>query len=261
MFHYNVSLTPSLLLGFLLTSVAGYYHGGEIHTKESFYEQGVCTKVQWRARPAVGNCVISLMSIFNADQVFGGGSPPAWSEVGFEVFGGSADNNEKTYQTQYITETSPGQNKKQHYIEHYTDVFDGKFHTFEINFCPANSGGTGGWVRWKIDGKKIRTESGGDVNLLQPNLDIYAAVWMRNWGNSWACTGDDSQPKQTAMPIDWIKVTGGSTKTWNFNSNNELNNDWQKSDWGFSGFDGVYVPGNAYVTSHDGRAVLKLAEV
>lgn len=233
----------------LLGPSLAYYTGAEIRSKNMYFEAGKCTTVEWKAKPAHGNCVISLFSLFNADLVFGS-NPPVWSEITFEVFGGSVSNGARQFQTQYISQANTGSSQQQHLQYHkdsdsgIPDIFFG-FQTFSIEFCPAKNG-SGSKATWKINGSTIRTESGGDLDDLVPPLDIYAATWVADDGHNWACTSNDSRPDFAQIELTEVKVfeSGKQTKYWPFDSTSELNSNWDKSSWSFGGFDGTFSPDN-----------------
>ena len=232
------------------------YTGSEIRSKTEYFEEGECLEVTWQAKPAQGNCVISLFSIYNGDRVFNNNA--VWSEIGFETFGGSVgDDGLKQYQTQYISATSggSGSSRKGHEQNHYDDeIFNRQYHNFSIKFCPADNG-SGAEAWWKLDGKEVRYEQGGDLNNLKPPLDIYASTWISRSSSGWACTTNDARPDDAQTSVQYIRVSNGDG--WEFNSNNDLN-DWDKSNWGFGHFDGVYSPGNIYITN--GQLRLDLEE-
>lgn len=128
----------------LLPFARADYRTGEAVSKQMYFEEGDRMKVEWRAKPARGNCVITLMSLFNSDLLFDTSVPesqrPRWSEIAIETFGGRSG---KLFQTQYITQedenASPTERGKQHVTNHVNggdipDIFDGKFHTFGIEF-------------------------------------------------------------------------------------------------------------------------------
>lgn len=190
--------------------ISGRYRAGEIVSKQTWFQPGQRLRVEWVAKPAVGNCVISLFSIFNADLLFDYSIPesqrPAWSEIAIETFGGSASRtHRKQFQTQYISQNDPNapptQRGMQHYVNHFlgdgniVNIFDGQFHTFEIEFQAAGgSYNVDAEIIYRLDGFEIRRVLGGDANFLEPPLDIYAGVWASSTQNDWACTADQTNP-------------------------------------------------------------------
>ena len=254
--------------------VDGKYTGAEIRSKQEYSTaEGRCTKVEWRARPAVGNCVITLFSLFNGDLVFDSEAQhnrPAWSEIGIETFGGSANHSTNTsqFQTQLISEASPEVGKKQHIMEHMidenaniTNIFDHGFHTFGIEFCPsANQTATNctTLVTYLLDRKVIRREAGGDLCHLVPPFDIYAANWVGLPQSTWACSSDEARPFLAEAVVEYIQVYDNDAvvQKYVFDNENDVITHWDRSDWGFGVFDGVYDPKNIDVVR--GKAVLKL---
>lgn len=189
--------------------IDGGYATGEIVSKTMFGTVGKQLRVVWRAKPAEGDCVISLFSIFNSDLLFATNIPdsqkPPWTEIAIETFGGSAGNSQKQFQTQYISQSNsnapPTQRGQQHVVNHFTsqadipDIYDGKFHNFEIRWEPKD-GNKDSRIWYLLDGKTIRSVNGGDANLLVPPLDIYAGVWTANKNSGWACTARRRQRRE-----------------------------------------------------------------
>lgn len=249
-----------LLFAFVPSTVADW-DGAEIRSKNGYSAGGDCVKAKWRAKPAQGNCVITLFSLFNGD--FHGSN--VWSEVGIETFGGSATSNSKDFQTNYISQASRNADTKQHVSNHVNsqaqvnDIFNGGFHNFEIEFCPQRNGLHAKAV-YKLDGFTLRTVTGGDLNNLDPPLEVYTAVWISKTTSqykSWACTNSDSRPASAEAQVDYLQITHGqSTVTYNFNSESEVINNFDRSNWDFDAFDGQYDPDHVSVGS--GRLKLKL---
>lgn len=188
--------------------IQGRYRTGEVVSKQLWFQPGQRLRVEWVARPAIGNCVISLFSIFNADLLFDYGTPehlrPAWSEIAFETFGGSVGRaHRKQFQTQYISQDDPDapptQRGDQHVYEHYLNeipnIYDGNFHTFEVEFLPA-APGVDAEIVYFVDGAEIRRVEGGDANYLEAPLDIYAGVWATGGDHPWACTPEDPEEER-----------------------------------------------------------------
>ena len=249
------------------------YTGAEIRSKQEYpTAEGRCTKVEWRARPAVGNCVITLFSLFNGDLALDSETQhrPAWSEIGIEIFGGSADSNpmRSQLQTQFISKVSPKARKKQHIVYHMvdenaniTDIFDHDFHTFGIEFCPSpfrTATTCNTQVTYSLDRNVIRRETGVDVCHLIPPFDIYAAVWVAYPENTWACSPDEKRPFFAETVVEHIKVyeNDAVVQKYVFDNENDVTSYWDSSDWGFGYFDGVYDPRN--IDFVDRTAVLKL---
>lgn len=190
--------------------ISGRYKTGEIISKDMIVGENSNNRyrVEWIMQPAVGNCIVSLFSLFNADLLFDGNVPdsqkPPWSEIAIETFGGSATTTHpeiKQFQTQYISARpgdSPTQRGTQHIGKHkkadatVSDIYDGSLHEFVVEYLPYQEGSHDGEIQYFLDGVLLREEIGGDVNLLVPPLDIYAGVWSTQGDNSWGCTPDES---------------------------------------------------------------------
>lgn len=187
--------------------IQGTYRTGEIVSKQLWFQPGQRLRVEWLAAPAIGNCVISLFSIFNADLLFDPSRPeqhrPAWSEIAFETFGGAVGRTDrKQFQTQYISQDDPDapptqrgdQHVENHFLSDIPDIFDGNLHLFEVEFLPADvSRGIDAEIVYFLNGQELRRVQGGDANFLEPPLDIYAGVWSTYADNPWACTPDPQQ--------------------------------------------------------------------
>jgi hypothetical protein len=200
--------------------ISGPYRSGEIVSQQMWFKPGQRLKIEWEAQPAIGNCVISLFSIFNADLLFDFSVPesqrPAWSEIAIETFGGSAGRtDQKQFQTQYITQNDPNAPPTQRGTEHLefhflgdedtSDVFDGQFHKFEIEFQAAGgSANVDAEIIYRLDGKEIRRVQGGDANLLEPPLDLYAGVWVTSSGNRWACTAEQATATRRSRELETV---------------------------------------------------------
>jgi hypothetical protein len=195
------------------TLIQGLYRSGEAISKVMYFSPGERLRVQWYAKPAIGNCVVSLFSIFNADLLFNYGVPenlrPRWSEIAIETFGGSANRTSKQFQTQYITQEdpndSPTKRGKQHVVNHFTptvsNIYDDKFHLFEIDFQAA-AAGVNAQIKYKLDKREIRNVTGGDANFLETPLDLYAGVWVTTNTSTWGCTSNTTRPNR-AKVLEW----------------------------------------------------------
>ena len=89
-----------------------------------------------------------------------------------------------------------------------------------------------------------------------PPLEIYSSVWITAANQGWACTTNHSRPSDAQVSLTYIRVSDGQA-SWEFSSDDDLN-DFDKSSWGFSIFDGVYSPDNVDVGS--GQLYLKLED-
>jgi hypothetical protein len=259
------------------TLIQGLYRSGEVISKAMYFSPGERLRVQWYVKPAIGNCVVSLFSIFNADLLFNYGVPenlrPRWSEIAIETFGGSANRTSKQFQTQYITQEdpndSPTQRGKQHVVNHFTptvsNIYDDKFHLFEIDFQAAALPLINAQIKYKLDGKEIRNVTGGDANFLEPPLDLYAGVWVTTNTSTWGCTNNSSRPNRARVVVDYVKVDEYRNgvfqprKYYTFrDGSNSLYNEWDISDWGFGGFDGAFDRSAVRVNTVTNKLLLEL---
>lgn len=188
--------------------IGGGYTGGEIQSRDLLCQPGRRTKVEWVAKPAVGNYVVSLFSLFNSEGLFFGDTPkrerPPWTEITFEMFGGAAHCQDwRQFQTQYISRpdthslsnTERGITHEENYFQddpHRIDIYDGQFHKFVIEFLPVAEK-IDAEISFRLDGKLLRSVVGGDANFLQPSLNLHLGVWVAddqlNTGvSNWACT-------------------------------------------------------------------------
>ena len=249
-----------------LSSVTLAFTGAEVHSPNFFFQQGQSYQVTWRAQPTIGNCAISVFSLFNADDLYGpDGYKTNWSEIAFETFGGSALlSDEKSFQTQYITALAPGpQRGKLHSERHTTDqlsinIFDGKKHNFTVIWKHVNT--PQATLIYQIDGHTIRTIEGEDVPLLHSRVNIYAGTWVTEEGHSWACTSNE-KPKAGEVALEFIDVEYELYPGWSLKKRilpEEIQQDWIHSNWGFVGFDGTYTPDNVMIK--DRSLILELKE-
>ncbi|RZA18544.1 MAG: glycosyl hydrolase family protein [Proteobacteria bacterium] len=141
------------------------WFGSEMRTKNSFGSMGKPLKVSWQVKPARGNCVITLLSLFNGDRIFST-NKGSWSEITFEIFGG-ANGSSSDFQTQYITRGSPddrattrGKDHSRHHTRgaDLANIFDDRFHLFQIEWTPSSGESSslvyrldgGSWVRERL---------------------------------------------------------------------------------------------------------------
>lgn len=242
------------------------FTGAELHSSEYFFEKGRSYTVTWRASPAAGNCTVAVFSMFNADDLYSPAGPETfWSEIAIETFGGSAPYpDRKSFQTQYITATTPGSKRgKLHGQKHYeqelgVDIFDGNMHDFTVIWEHVNT--PKATLTYQLDGETIRSVSGGDVPLLHERVNVYAGTWITGEGHNWACTSEaDRQSGQTRL--EYIEISEEIMPGWSMTKRltpEFMKANWVPSNWGFTGFDGVYVPENAYV--EDEILILDLKE-
>jgi hypothetical protein len=202
--------------------ISGRYRAGEIASKQMWFRPGQRLRVEWEAIPAVGNCIISAFSIFNAKLLFNFSIPvldrPAWSEIAIETFGGSAGRiDREQFQTQYIsqndTNAPPTQRGTMHTEDHFlgvddkVDIYDGHFHKFEIEFQAAGgSENANAEIIYRLDSNEIRRVQGGAADLLEPPLDIYARVWASSSQNQWACTADPTDGRQLSSRLELVTL-------------------------------------------------------
>lgn len=255
----DVSKDSSSTTSATQVSDAGPYYGAEMRTKNGYGMMDKALRVTWRAKPAKGNCSITLLSLFNADRIFST-NQGAWSEITFEIFNGAATAPYKgDFQTQFITRASPNapatQRGKGHDKLHkrggnVPNVWDGKFHDFQVEWMPSTSDNA--YLAFFIDGKEIRREKGGDLKFLEGNLDIYSAAWMSKkigQPNSWGCVDNSPRIASTALILDNFKVEQQNGKTWGVLEERSFANAadiqaFDLSDWSFESFDGKYCPAN-----------------
>ncbi len=222
------------------------YNGAEIQSGTLFtLTKGQTYRAEWIGQPAAGKTAITLFSMF--DQTY------PWTEMGFETFGGAANGSWYSYQTQYVCWIKGA--KKYHEGYHQSpNIFDGKLHTFWIDYTPALPGKEVKIV-WSIDGKVVRTVIGGDANYLDNTIRIHAAAWKVRDLGGWGSMGTSPLTNITKAKVSSIKFqkwsgTAWTTlNTWTFVSKASLNG-WILSNWTFWSFQGGYVPGNAVVENN-----------
>ncbi len=236
------------------------WFGSEMRTKNGFGSMGKALKVSWQVKPARGNCVITLLSLFNGDRIFSTNNG-SWSEITFEIFGG-AKGSSSDFQTQYITRGSPNDQattRGKDHSRHHTrgtdlaNIFDDRSHNFQIEWTPSSNESSS--LIFRLDGKEIRRESGGDLAKLEDNLDIYTSVWISKWPgepSAWGCSNDEvARPDAAFAVMESFKVeqlNGGSWQTIESRSFDKADDIWSgfdHSDWGFESFAGKYCPQNA----------------
>lgn len=253
-----------LIIFFFFSSTAFAFTGAEVHSPNFYFQKGQSYQITWRAKPTVGNCAISVFSLFNADDLYGpDGYDVDWSEIAFETFGGSASlGDEKSFQTQYITAEAPGpQRGMLHSVKHTTDqlginIFDGKKHNFTAIWKYVNT--PQAELIYQIDGHTIRSVSGEEVPLLHARVNIYAGTWITAEDHPWACTSDET-PQSGEVALEYIDVEYEMYPGWSLKKRifpEDIKQNWIHSNWGFVGFDGVYTPENVVV--QDGSLILQL---
>lgn len=262
----------SLLLAVMLSSTQDSWFGAEVRTRASFGQQAVPLRVTWQAKPAAGNCAITLLSLFNGDRIFSTGQGH-WSEIGFEIYGGSSGQPlYDAFQTQYITYENPTdpatKRGRQHAVQHAVGgkipaLWDDRFHEFQIEWRPARDSTAG--LIYRIDGVVIREEKGGDLVRLEDQMKIYAGAWMGFYEGPWAwgCSDLTSRPSSARVQVDSFHVEEWREGSWNtrlrqqFDRPDEIDAVFERSNWGFESFAGSYCPANAYWKS-DGFLQLEL---
>jgi hypothetical protein len=236
------------------------WFGSEMRTKSGYGAMGSALRISWQAKPARGNCVITLLSLFNGDRIFTTQSG-SWSEITFEIFGGAHDST-PDFQTQYITRGSPNDlattRGKDHAVQHkrggsLANIFDDRFHLFQIEWMPSQDESAS--LTFRVDGKEIRRESGGDLKKLEGNLDIYTSVWISKWPgepSAWGCSDDKTQrPDSSFAVVENFLVEQFDGSAWrtletrSFEKAADIWTGFDHSDWGFESFAGKYCPGNA----------------
>lgn len=254
----------SFLLAFLLTSAHSSWFGAELRTRESFGQNQTPLRVTWLAKPAVGNCAITLFSLFNGDRIFSTGQGH-WSEIGFEIYGGSAGQPlYNAFQTQYITyenKSDPATKRgREHAVQHtigdsVADIWDEKYHEFQVEWRPAAGGAA--QLIFRLDGTIIREEKGGDLGRLEDQLEIYSGTWMGFYEGKWAwgCSDMTERPSSTRARVDSFRVEEWSNGRWNpklirlFDRADEIDTSFERSNWTFESFAGSYCPGNISLTA------------
>ncbi|HET9238041.1 MAG TPA: hypothetical protein VFO10_12355 [Oligoflexus sp.] len=258
-------------LAWLLTAAPYSWFGAEIRTRETFGQNLKTLRVTWLAKPAAGNCAITLFSLFNGDRIFSSGQGH-WSEIGFEIYGGSAAQPlYDAFQTQYITyesKSDPAAKRgRQHAIQHRVDsavpdIWDGGYHEFQVEWRPASD--SSAQLIFRLDGTIIRKETGGDLGRLEEQLKVHSGAWMGFYEGKWAwgCSDDSPRSESTRVELDSFRIEQLENGNWttrllrSFDRNEEIDWSFERSSWGFESFAGSYCPGNAFARS--GRLVLEL---
>jgi hypothetical protein len=238
------------------SSKVPYWFGSELRTHETFGSTDRALRVTWLAKPAPGNCAITLLSLYNGDRIFTT-QQGHWSEIGFEIYGGSAGRpNYNAFQTQYITYDKPTdaatKRGRGHAIQHTVggrvkNIWDGAFHEFQIEWLPGST------LAYRLDGIEIRREVGGDLPRLETDLKAYSSAWMGFYsGNhAWGCSDDSARPEATGLLMDSFTIEELNQGQWilrldrHFTQKEEIDWSFDRSNWGFESFDGVYCPANA----------------
>jgi hypothetical protein len=251
-------------LALLLTAAPQSWFGAEIRTRETFGQNQKTLRVTWLAKPAAGNCAITLFSLFNGDRIFSSGQGH-WSEIGFEIYGGSAGQPlYDAFQTQYITyesKSDPATKRgRQHAVQHrvdgmVSDIWDGAYHEFQVEWRPASDNSA--QLIFRLDGIIIREEQGGDLSRLEEQLKVNSGAWMGfyegNW--AWGCSDDSPRLESTRVEIDSFRVEQLENGNWrtrllrSFDRADEIDSSFERSNWGFESFAGRYCPGNAFARS------------
>ncbi|RYZ73972.1 MAG: glycosyl hydrolase family protein [Proteobacteria bacterium] len=250
----------------LNAAVNGPWQGAELRSKREFGVSGTPLRVTWRAKPAPGNCTITLLSLFNGDRIFTN-NQGRWSEIDFEIYGGSYNQPSKhAFQTQYITYNeltdAATQRGRGHAVQHYiggpvADIWDGGFHDFQIEWLP--SAGSDARIVYRVDGQVIRSDVGGDIPRLENLLEANTGVWISkvNDKDSWGCTDTSDRPEQTVVTVDSFRIEEQRGESWTviedrpFNWDGDIDSGFDRSNWGFESFDGTYCYGNANRTSEN----------
>ena len=244
------------------TAHAGYF-GAELRSKVSYGKAGQNMRATWRIKPATGNCSITLLSLYNGDRIFDS-NQGHWSEIAFEIYGGAAfKSGANSFQTQYITyetlQDSATQRGRQHAVQHaigstlagfekVPPIWDKNFHTFQIEWLPSQDGKS--YIIYRIDGQEIRRKYNGDTDRIEAGLEAYSAVW-RSYQGGFGCTDSSARPYYTKATLDSFMVEVKTSGLWkkidvdNFNAASDISQNYDLSNWGFTGFDGQYCPANA----------------
>jgi|GEM_PF-5606126 len=235
------------------SSTAAAYNGAEIQSPTTDYFKPLKSyRVTWRAKPARGNCTITLFSLFNSQELFGANSSQTkWSEIAFETFGGSAASSSlKSYQTQYITATGLGPERgKQHIKEHTNqatgfNIFKKGWHNFTIEWYNVEA--KNAYLVYKIDGQEVRRDYSKDIAKLSSKMNIHSGVWVSKLDHPWACTTTAARETSQAE-LRWIKIDRKVGNRWKKEEKfvaPVLQRQWPASQWGFKAFDGQYTPDN-----------------
>jgi len=235
--------------------------------------EGQFVRLTWRLKPAVGNCVVTTLSLLNSDKIFAR-KEGHWSEIAIDLWGGAAsDRSKPQFQTQFVTYDKPndgpavpGRKHRLVHSEKVPKVFDGAFHDFQVEWSTARKGGPSPELIFRVDGVEIRHERGGDLERLEGYLEPHTAVWVVNPNNAWACFGEAKPPEASeAVLASLTAETLESGQEWvladvqKFPNVASVNKSFVLADWGFPSFDGRYCPKNVR-WSQAGQVRLLLTE-
>lgn len=246
--------------GVASADTAGPWNGAEVRSKASYGDNGTTMRARWRAKPAKGNCNVTLFSLFNGDRLFNTHSGH-WSEIGFEIYGGSAEKpSAAALQTQYVTYENAGDaptaRGRQHAQQHsvggkLVNIWDGRFHIFDLIWKPGTPGKS--YISYRIDGFEIRRASNPDILRIEKQLEAYAGVWITKKYSYFGCSGDADRLKASAIVIDDFRIDNWTSTGWKnvtrnrFDRSAELDSSFDRSNWSFETFDGAYCPANVNV--------------
>ncbi len=223
----------------LLTDVsAKQLKAGELFTQS----QVAYGRYVVRMRAAKGSGVISNFFTYKNDS-----HEPSviWEEIDVEVFG---RDNGRRWQSNIITGYDPRQMSVR---EHGGADFADSYHTLAFEWTPT-------YVRWLVDGREIRRDTGGQqVDTLTSPASFRFNIWQPNIP-SWVGPFDASI-LPVHMFVNWVEFhrwTGsGFERVWrdDFNS---LSGRWVKATHTFNENNADFVPHNVNVKN--GYLILSL---
>ena len=231
-----------LLTSFLFAQEAPQrpYLGGELYSLDSW----LYGKIEVRMKTAKGS---GILSTFFTYKYLSEQKDVFWEEIDIEVFG---KNDGKTWQSNILTDQPTGTEEKHTAPYSFAD----QFHVYTLEWKP-------GMVKWKVDGKTIRTEKGLKASQLKEPQSFRFNLWAA-FSEGWVGPFDDS-----VLPvyqyIDYIKyyrlednkfVFDWEDQFYDFNEKR-----WAKANWTFDENRVQFSPDNVNVKN--GFLVLSLTKV
>ena len=209
------------------------YKGAEIFTKQQ-YKYG---KMEVRMRAAKASGIISNFFTYKNGSEKG---DTFWEEIDIEIFG---KNGAASWQSNMVTGQGNSNLTRKEGVHGQRGLGD-SYHTYTIEWSP-------GKIVWKVDGRLIRTQNGGQANDIKNAASLRFNIWNPNIP-SWVGPFNANDLSKY-MYVNWIKYyrwngngfAGSPTWTDNFNSFNGTR--WAKAQHTFGENLADFVPANAGV--------------